>query len=215
MSAIAAFLLALAGAQEDCASAKSAAADVRKDLDAWAASHNPGCPLCTLGTVCREGFGHQEESRRKLEDWKKLHALLCAACASARCGAAEAAMAGWVAEAQVKHREKCRKCDPEKCDGWKLVQDDLRRRLEDWKREHPASCDKCAPSCAEWRRTARDITRRHEEAAAKHREKCANCRALGSCERTPHFKDELARDRAAAWERHGETCSCQKTERKR
>lgn len=200
-----------APARAQCEAVRKKAADIKQETDAWAVKHNESCTLCAAGSSCREGFERREASRRQLEDWKKLHVLTCPACSSARCTAAESAWNQALAGAQAKHKEKCRRCDfdPVKCDAWSRAIDELKARHEEWKRDHPATCEKCAPPCEEWRRRALEITQKHEDILRKHRERCGDCpRSGGGCDRAGLIKQEWARDRLALWKKHAETCPC-------
>lgn len=192
-------------AAAQCDAATRAAADGQKALDAWTSRHKADCPVCSGGFTCREAFERQESARKKLEDWKKGHA--CPAC-SARCTAADLTAGAWTIEAQQRHRKECRRCEGDRCAGLKAALDDVRRRVEAWKREHPALCDKCAPACDDWKRRAHAADQRHDDQLAKHKSQCGDCRTGGSCERPAILRHDRDRERQALWKKHAEACAC-------
>lgn len=202
-------LALLLPAQAVCDAARQKGSEVQKDADLWALRHKQGCTLCAGGTSCREGFERADQVRRVMADWRKSH--VCLVCAPGRCGAADLTLAAWTLEAGAKHKDKCRACglDPIQCDAWRLVLEGLRNRLEDWRTEHPATCDKCAPACDEWKRKAQDFQLRADEVVRKHRERCNDCqRGLVACDRSSLLKNETQRERLMAWRRHVMECSC-------
>ncbi len=207
------FLLLAAPVGAQCDAARSRAAELKKELDGWIAGHNPGCPLCTAGTACREGFEKREDSRKRLEAWRRDHVGQCEPCAAFRCSAAEETLAAWVADAQARHKEKHVLCEPDRCDPWKALLADVRRKLEDWRRDHPAACDKCSPLCNEWRKRAQDVDARINDTLKRHKDRCAECKS-SPCERQGLILADWGKERMAAWKRHGELCPCARAPRR-
>lgn len=196
-----------------CDAAKAKAAEFRKGLDAWIAGHNAACPLCAAGTACREGFEKREASRKQLEAWKRDHSAVCVPCAALKCTAGDELLEAWIVDAYARHKEKHILCEPERCDPWKAIVADLRKQLDAWKRDHPATCDKCSPLCAEWRKRAGEVDTRSADTIKRHQDRCSDCKA-GGCERLGLLQAEWGKERLAAWKRHGEVCPCARTPKK-
>ncbi len=211
-------LLLLLPASPQCEPSRTREAEVRREANAWAVRHARDCTLCAGGSLCREGFEREQSVKRQLEEWRKAHAPACAACGLPRCAAAEGAWTQSLASGQQKHREKCPRCefDAARCPAWRLALEDLKTRHEDWKRDHPAFCDRCGPSCDEWRRRAQEAALRHEDASRRHRDRCADCqKGSAACDRASQVRLEGSRDRLILWRRHVETCACSRPDPKR
>ncbi len=208
--ATAILLLSAAPAWAQCEASRQKQADLKKQSDGWWARHHRECTLCADGSACREGFEHRDAPKRLFEAWRAGHGRTCAACGPATCPLANAAWTQSLGDAKSKHREKCRSCefDAVRCDAWRRALDEAKLRHEAWKRDHPATCDRCSPACAEWRVRAADSVRRHDETLQRHKDRCADCRSgKGDCDRPSSIRQDAAKERLALWKAH-ETCPC-------
>lgn len=201
-------LWAVAPAGAQCDAAARAAADGRRELHAWTARHKPGCPLCADGSVCRDAYDKRESLGRKLEAWKKKHSGECAACPTEKCTAEDLTTLAWTLDARERHKKECRRCDGDACEALKLALEEVRRRLEEWKRDHPGTCRKCAPGCELWRRGVHPLDQKYEEMGGKHKEQCGDCRRSLPCARPGSLRQEHERERLALWKRHADLCAC-------
>jgi hypothetical protein len=198
-----------------CPEAAQKAAELRKEYDHWAVKHDPVCPLCDGGTPCRDGFERREGAKKALDGWKKLHLVLCKTCQAAVCTVPETTWSLMLADLKLRHRSKCdKRCDGDEngCDLLRPQVAELKKKYEEWKREHPALCDKCAPACDDWRKRAADLDAKADDVYKKHVDKCFDCKSALACERSARMTADRKKDRLALWKAHLASCRCWKTD---